>query len=177
MVYHSLILIFKVLIAKYGYIALFFSSLISASTVIIPLPLYILIFFASGLGLNPLLASIVAGIGSGIGEITGYWVGQGGRQLLNKKMGHKHIKIGNKHIKVGNLETFLKKYGFFAVLAIGILPFPFDIIGIICGATNFDVKKFLLGSIISKIIKNILIAYAGFFALPFIEIYLHPLAQ
>ena len=170
MVLNGILLIFKNLISQYGYIALFFSSILSASTVIIPFPLYVLIFFASGLGLNPLIVSIVSGIGSGIGEITGYWVGQGGRKIFRKK-----IKISHK--KISYLEKLLKKYGFFAVLFIGILPFPFDIVGIICGATNFGVRKFLLAAIISKIIKTLMIAYAGYLALPFLGVYLHPLAQ
>lgn len=170
MVLNGILLIFKSLISQYGYIALFFSSMLSASTIIIPFPLYILIFFASSLGLNPLAVSIVSGIGSGLGEITGYWVGQGGRRIFGKKMKYSRKKIGS-------LQRLLKKYGFFAVLGIGILPFPFDIIGIICGATNFGVKKFLLASIISKVVKTMLIAYAGYFALPFVEIYLHPFAQ
>ncbi|MBI4010162.1 MAG: VTT domain-containing protein [Candidatus Aenigmarchaeota archaeon] len=170
MVVDAFISLFQNLIASYGYVALFFGSIISASTVIIPMPLYVLIFFASSLGLNILLVSIVSGIGSGIGEITGYWVGAGGRKILGKK-----IKKMPK--KLGNFSKFIKDYGIFAVFALGVLPFPFDIVGIISGASNLGMKKFLLAAILSKIIKNLMIAYAGYLALPFLQVYLHPLLQ
>ncbi len=170
MVFDAFISLFQNLIATYGYTALFFASIISASTVIIPMPLYVLIFFASGLGLNPLIVSIVSGIGSGIGEMTGYLVGIGSGKVISKSL-HKKIK------KVDEFKNFIKRYGFFAILVIGILPFPFDVAGIIAGAANLGMKRFLLAAIISKIIKTLMIAYAGYFALPFIEVYLHPLLQ
>lgn len=170
MVIDAIISLFQNLIASYGYIALFFASIVSASTVIIPMPLYVLIFFASSLGLNPLIVSVVSGVGSGIGEITGYLVGVAGRKVVSKSV-HKKFK------KIAELTKLIKRYGFFAIIVIGILPFPFDVIGIIAGASNFGVKKFLLASIISKIGKNLMIAYAGYFALPFVEVYLHPLVQ
>ncbi len=170
MAVEALLVLLKGLISQYGYIALFFSSIVSAATVIIPVPLYVLIFFASNVGLNPLIVGIVSGIGSGLGEITGYWVGMGGRKVLGKK-----IKKIPKQIH--NINKLIKKYGFFGIFAFGLLPLPFDVIGIISGANHFGLKKFLLAAILSKIIKTLLIAYAGSFTLPFIEYYLNPFVQ
>lgn len=170
MVADAFIALFQSLIETYGYAALFFASIVSASTVIIPLPLYVLIFFASSLGLSPLIVSIVTGVGSGIGEITGYLVGIGGRKVLSKR-----ITEVPKQLK--DIERFIKIYGFFAILIIGIIPFPFDVVGIICGASRFGIKRFLLAAIISKIIKNLMIAYLGYFTIPLLEIYLHPFFQ
>jgi len=170
MVVDAFIALFQGLISTYGYVALFFASIVSASTVIIPMPLYILIFFASSLGFNPLIVSIVSGFGSGIGELTGYFVGIGGRKVFGKKI--KHMPK-----KVDEFKKLLKNHGFFAILVIGVLPFPFDVVGILAGASNFGIKKFLLAAIASKVVKNLMIAYAGYFALPFIEVYLHPLLQ
>jgi len=169
MVLDTFISVFQNLISDYDYIALFISSIISASTVIIPMPLYVLIFFASSLGLNPLIVGIVSGVGSGIGEITGYLVGVGSRRVLRKRI--KHIPH-----KIENLEILFKKYGFWALILLGVLPFPFDVIGIISGASGFGVKKFLLAAIIGKVVKNLMIAYAGYFTLPYIEVFLHPIS-
>ena len=171
MAIEGLLPFFEGLITQYGYIALFFSSVISASTIIIPMPLYVLIFFSAGLGLDPFLVGVVSGVGSGIGEITGYLVGLGGSRLVGQRV--KHVPE-----QVEMFHKYFNKYGFFAILFFGVIPFPFDIIGLMAGANNFGIKKFLLASIISKVIKTLMISYAGYLALPYLEFYiLNPLAH
>src|SRR4030067_1315214 len=71
-------------IVEFSYFAIFLVSLIGTSTLFIPFPFdTIVIFAASGLGLNPLLVGISAGIGAAIGELTGYFVGAGGRFVID----------------------------------------------------------------------------------------------
>ena len=155
-------------VAQFSYLGVFLLSIASTSTIFFPLPLYAVEFLIAGLGLNPLLLGISAGIGSGIGELTGYFVGVGGRQVLGPKI-HRELK------KWMAFKELFKKYGFFVIILTALLPFPFDIIGILSGVGNYDIKKFLLATIIGKTIKTTAIAYAGFIAIPYAEIFLREL--
>lgn len=143
------------LIYQYSYFGIFILSIISTSTIFFPLPLYAIEFVVSGLGLNPLIVGISAGFGSTIGEFTGYLAGLGGRSVMEIE------KIKSKFIK--KLTKFFSKHGFLVLLIAALLPFPFDVLGILAGASKYDIKKFFFATLIGKTLKNLLIAYSGFF--------------
>lgn len=125
------------------------------------------IFFAAGLGLNPFIVGVVAGIGSAVGELTGYLIGLGGRQVIEIKRMDKMI---GKSVKF--FTKLFKKHGFWVIIITGAIPFPFDIIGILSGMGRYDIKKFFIATSIGKTIKTLLIAYAGYLAIPFLQFYL-----
>ncbi len=152
------------LIVEFSYLAVFIVSLISTSTIFLPLPIYLMIFFAAGLGLNPFLVGISAGVGSAIGELTGYFIGAGSRRVLIIRRHKEKSKF------VKKFTEFFKKYGFATIVVTSFLPFPFDIIGILSGVSNYDMKKFLIATIIGKTAKTLLIAYAGYYAIPYLEL-------
>ncbi len=148
-------------LVAYSYPGFFLIGLTSSSTIFLPLPIYSVVFFSASLGLNPLIVGIVTGLGAAIGEITGYFIGEGSRVMLLKKYEKRKIfKFVQKNFE---------KYGFIIILVGAFLPFPFDIIGIIAGVNNYNVRKFLIATSIGKILKMVLIAYAGVYTLPFIE--------
>jgi len=152
----------KELIINFSYLAVFALSIIGTSTIFIPFPIYFIIFFAAGLGLNPLAVGIVAGLGSAVGELTGYLIGMGGRYMVEEKKRKPH--------KIVNFFTkYFKKFGFAVIALTSFLPFPFDFIGILSGVSNYDIKKFYVAVAIGKIAKCVLIAYAGYVGVPFIE--------
>ncbi|MCC5994504.1 MAG: VTT domain-containing protein [Candidatus Aenigmarchaeota archaeon] len=142
----------KFLLKSFGYLGIFFISLISASTVFLPTPLYLVIFLSSIYGMNPVLIAFFSGLGMTFGELTSYFIGLGGSKLLEKK--HK------KSIK--KFENFFKKYGFLAISITAFLPFPFDIVGISAGIGKYEVKKFLIATFIGKFFKAFLLALIGF---------------
>ena len=163
MVLESLIPWAHSLIVNFSYLGIFVASLISTSTIFLPFPLYAIVFLAVGLGLNPLVTAVVAGAGSAIGELTGYFLGEGGRVVIEQKK-HKRSKLIGKFIK------FFEKYGFATILATSFLPFPFDFVGILSGMSNYDLKKFLLATFIGKTGKILLISYAGYLVGPYIHV-------
>ena len=158
------------LIAQFSYLGIFLISIASTSTIFFPLPLYAVIFLAAGLGLNPFLVGVVAGVGSAFGELTGYLVGAGGKQLFGKKIRN----FPKKHRTLEKFKELFLRFGFPIIIVTAFLPFPFDFIGILSGTTNYNVKKFLTATIIGKIAKTLLIAYAGALALPYIGIFFRP---
>lgn len=149
------------LIVQFSYVGIFFISVISTSTLFVPFPAYIIIFFATGLGLNPMFTGLVSGIGSAVGELTGYLLGASGRYVIEKK------KIDS---VVGKTVAFFTRSfgrcGFWVILLAAFLPFPFDVVGALAGVGRYDVKKFYIATMIGKIGKCMLIAYAGRVVVP-----------
>ena len=139
------------LINTWGYIGVFLVSLIGSASIIFPIPAFAVIF-ASGMFLDPLLVGIVAGIGSAIGETTGYALGRGSDYIIEKKW-KKWIDIAK--------EYSHKRGIFFVILLFAATPLPDDIVGILSGAVKYPVKRFLLASLIGKLVLSIALAYAG----------------
>ncbi len=156
------------MVKTFSYGGVLVISFIGTSTIFIPFPLDAVISFAaSGLGLNPLGVGILAGIGAAGGELTGYLVGLGSREIIKEKKVNK--KVG-KTVKF--LTNLFEKYGFWILPIAAFIPFPFDIIGISAGIGNYDIKKFFVGVCIGKVARCILIAYASFFAIPYLASWL-----
>ncbi len=145
-------------LTNFGYIGAFIISLIGSATIIFPVPSWTIVFIMSK-SLNPVLLGIAAGLGSGIGELTGYYLGKGGTHLLNKDK------------KVKQYSEYVNKYGCLAVFVFSFLPNPvFDIIGITAGAMHMKMWKFLLASILGKTLRFILFAYFGMYAFSYFTI-------
>ena len=151
------------IIAQFSYVGIFLVSILSTSSIFIPAPLYAIVFFSSTLGLNPLVASISAGLGSAIGELTGYLIGLGGSEIAKEKKKSRWVKPFYK---------YFKKYGFATIVVTAFLPFPFDVVGILSGWSKYDVKKFLIATAIGKIGRCLLLAYSGSFATSYVMSYL-----
>lgn len=139
-------------LGSYGYLGVFLATLASSATVIVPLPLQFFAIPAVSTVLNPFWVGIAAGLGTAIGETTSYLIGLGGRKLATEKY--------SRDIK--KLEKLFAKYRpFWAILIFGVLPFPFDIIGLFCGVIKYDFRGFFLATSISKVLRFWAIAYAG----------------
>ena len=136
--------------SQWGYLSSFLISLIGSATVILPAPGLALIL-ALGAHLNPVLLGIVAGCGSGLGELSGYLAGKAGRNLVSSE---------------GRFNAFLHqmttRFTSPALFILAILPLPiFDFAGILAGALRIPVLQFLAVVISGKIIKHALAAYLG----------------
>jgi membrane protein YqaA with SNARE-associated domain len=140
-------------VKDWGYLGIFAISLVSSASIILPVP-YFAFVFAAGAILNPFLVGIAGGLGSAIGEMTGYAVGFGGKKALNDK----HEKL------LGRAEKWVEKRGFFVVIIIfAATPLPDDVIGILAGALSYDVRKFFIACLIGKLALNLALAFGGFY--------------
>jgi membrane protein YqaA with SNARE-associated domain len=105
--------------------------------------------------LNPYLLGIVAGIGSGIGEITGYIAGGGAVQIIN-----------NKNEQYKKFEILIKKYDMPAIFVLAFTPNPlFDIAGIVAGTLKIPYWRYILPCILGRAVRYVLLAYLGTLAL------------
>lgn len=153
------------LINEGSYLAVFITSFISSSSILIPIlpfPGYFPVLVGVGIGLDPLIAGLLGGIGTVLGDLLGYLVGMGGSATIEK-----FEKKAPKFLK--RFERFYSHIGFWVVLAFAFLPLPFDIIGVLSGVSKYNFKRFLLALTIGRVVRTLLIAYGGFYAIPFIS--------
>jgi membrane protein YqaA with SNARE-associated domain len=134
----------------WGYLGVFAITLLSAATIVLPAPGWASVIALSTV-LNPYLIGIAAGIGSGIGEITGYLAGDGAARVIvkNKRDLWKYKKL-------------IKKYDLPAVFVLAFIPNPvFDVAGIAAGSVGIPLVRFLIATILGRILRYVLLAYLG----------------
>ena len=143
--------------SHWGYAGSFLISLISNATIVLPAP-GLIVVLALGANLNPILLGVVAGFGSGLGELSGYLAGATGGELIRKR---------GVSAKLHNLTTH---YTMPVLFVLAILPTPlFDVAGILAGAMRLPIYRFLVPVISGKIIKHIIFAYVGAGSVPLIR--------
>ena len=149
------------LISSMGYVGLFLVNFIASASIIFPIPAFLLVFGAGSLRiLNPWIIGIAAGAGAALGELIGYGIGKGGREVVKEKY-KKLIKTGEKWIE--NHSSFLM------IVVFAATPLPDDILGIVCGVFDYDIKKFFLASFIGKVIMNSALAWGGFYGFQWVS--------
>lgn len=136
-------------LAGYGYVGVFFISLLGNATVILPVPSLAVVFAGGGV-LNPLLVGLVAGVGEPLGELTGYMAGFGGSAIVEDRERFRRV------------QEWMERRGFVTVLVLSAIPNPlFDLAGISAGMLHYPVTKFLVACWIGKTIKALAIAHLG----------------
>jgi len=136
---------------EYGYLGAFLISLISTATIILPVPGIAAIYFLGDI-YNPFLIGIAAGAGSALGEITGYLAGYSGQVIVeNNKL---YLRM----------ERWMKHRGSIVIFLLSLVPNPFfDLAGAIAGVLRYPLWKFLAVCFAGKTLKNLIIAYAGYY--------------
>lgn len=133
----------------YGYAGVFVISVFLNATIIIPVSAMAIIASMGGVLPSPLLVGIIGGIGAGIGEMTAYVAGRSGRQLLSKSSIYTRV------------ERWVKRWGWIAIFVLSIIPFVFDVVGIIAGAMRMPWWRFYLACWAGRTILYITAAYVG----------------
>ena len=136
-------------IANFGYGGIFFLSILTNATLILPLPGVV---FTSAMGavFNPFWVAIAAGTGAALGETTGYLAGYSGQIIIDRKDWYE------------TLTKWMRKYGNLTILVMAIIPNPFfDLAGMAAGMLKLPFYRFLFWCSIGKIIKMLLFAYTG----------------
>jgi membrane protein YqaA with SNARE-associated domain len=142
----------------YGYLGIFLISIITCSSIIVPVPGWILVA-TLGAVLNPILVGVVSGIGGTIGEMTGYLLGYGGR-----------LAVDNAGI-YARMVRWMKSWGSVTIFVLALIPNPFfDVAGAAAGLLRFPIWKFLLFGAAGRIPKNILFAYLGVWGVQFMPL-------
>ncbi len=137
-----------------GYFGLFAFNVLANATVFLPIPGFVSAFIAGAIW-NPFLVGLIAGVGSAIGELVGFFLGFGGRGLVNNSG-------KGKHEFVKKVEKWFRKSGFLTIFVAAALPDPlFDLVGILAGTLDYPIYKFFLATVLGRVIRNIIIAWSG----------------
>lgn len=144
--------------AQYGYLGVFFISILTGVTVLIPVP-GLLVVFTLGSILEPAIVGALAGFGEALGSIFIYLTGYGGHTALEKleTIDHRFTT---------RFENWIRSHGIIAVFfmssIVNPLFFPFVAVA---GAMHFGLTKFFLLCWAGKTIKGMAVAYLGYYGL------------
>lgn len=134
-----------------GYGGVFLMGVIGSSSPIWPLPGSWAAFIAAGLGLNPLLLGLAAGLGEPIGELAGYTAGFGGQIAVQKWKRYTQI------------VEWMRRRGGPTIFVVSAIPnFFIKLATIAAGALRYPLWKFFIFCWAGKTIKSLGFAFAGY---------------
>ena len=143
-------------LTTYGYIGLFTISLISAASIIMPMPGAAAVTSAGALldpilGIPaPILVGLVAGPAEALGEITGYAAGYGGSALFRDRPFYSRV------------QRWMERRGILTMFVLSSFPNPLvDVAGVAAGAVHMRLWRFFIGVLGGKLFKNIYLASGG----------------
>lgn len=138
-------------LGHWGYVGAFLISLIASATIILPAP-GIAVVIAMSTTLDPLVLAVVAGIGSAVGELSGYLAGASGSALVPAR----------RRAQFEQLRRLTDRYGVAGLAFLAALPLPlFDFAGIVAGILRMRVASFLTAVSLGKSVKYLVLILLG----------------
>jgi len=136
---------------QYSYVGVFAISLIGAMSIIVPIP-YTFIILTLGIGgMNPLLLTVAGGLGSGVGEFSGYILGYYGRSVISEKQQR----------KMDYMIRIFDHYGPITIFLFALTPLPDDLLFIPLGILRYKFIKAFIPCILGKTLMCAILAYGG----------------
>jgi len=140
------------LLLQYSYFGVFLISFIGTASIIIPIPYTLVIFTLSLTGQwNSALLIIAGGIGSALGESTGYALGYFGRRVIGEE----------RQRKMTYLVRLFDRYGPLAVFVFALTPLPDDLLFIPLGIMKYKFYKAFIPALIGKILMIFILVNFG----------------
>lgn len=144
-----------------GYPGLFLINLIASASIVLPIPALPIVagmaILQTNQGVyvfNPWLLGIVAAVGATLGELSGYLAGRSGTAIIDQTALYQR------------LHAWTERYGVLTLSVLAFIPNPlFDMAGIAAGTLKMSLPKFLLATLIGKLPKMWLTAFAGIWGL------------
>jgi len=138
---------------QFGYLGVFAISVVGAMSIIIPIP-YTFVILTLGMegSLDPLLLTVAGGLGSAVGEFSGYVLGYYGRAVISEKRQRKIDFI------VRILEN---RYGPVVIFLFALTPLPDDLLFIPLGVLRYKFVKAFIPCFFGKLLMCAILAYGG----------------
>jgi len=140
------------------YLVVFVTTLVSNASIIVPVPIFVGIMITAAKVMaevspwGPVLVALTASSAGTLGEITGYYAGYLGKKIIVTEATPGYEK----------LVAWMKRHGILAIFLLSIQPIlPFDIAGLISGASKIPLWKFMLACWAGKFPKYLLGCYFG----------------
>ena len=142
------------LFEPYRYFGVFAISFVGTASIIIPVPYTLVILelsFSGGNLWDPLLLTIAGGIGSALGEMTGYVLGYFGRKIVSLE----------RQRKMEYLVKIFDRYGPLAIFIFALTPLPDDLLYIPLGLMHYKFYKAFIPTLAGKFLMISIIVYFG----------------
>jgi membrane protein DedA with SNARE-associated domain len=142
-------------IASWGYTGCFLINVLTSGTVVLP-GFGSVITFTLGSVLHPAIVGAVAGIGEAIGAIGAYVTGYAGRGIFRDRSSGLFVRFNN----------LVDRHGSKAVLFLASLITPiYYPFAVFMGMLRFGWVRFFLATWAGRTVKNMILAYLGYFGL------------
>ena len=139
-------------LASTAYLVVFAITLVSNVSILTPVFIYISLMIAAAKFLDPVLVALVASVAGALGETSGYYAGYLGKRIIRLENTPGYEKL------VG----WMNKHGPWGILLLSLQPIlPFDIAGLLAGASKMPLWKFLLPCWGGKFPKYLVACYLG----------------
>ena len=133
--------------SEVGYGAVALSALVASAGLLIPVPA-LATACATAIFLNPFLVGLIAGTAEAAGELSGYYLGYTGRDVLARSRMYQR------------LEGWMRRRGWLLLFVVSLIPNPiFDVVGIAAGALRYPLLGFLAVVWAGKVLKFLVFAY------------------
>ncbi len=143
-------------VSHYGYLGVFVISIFAGATVLVPIP-GILVVFTMGSILHPAVVGVISGLGEAVGSIGIYLSGYSGQRA---------IQCLDSRGLFAKFSDWIRRRGSVAVFLMSAILNPlFYPFTAIAGMLRFGLVRFFFLCWGGKSVKNMMIAYAGFFGL------------
>jgi membrane protein YqaA with SNARE-associated domain len=137
---------------QYSYFGVFLLSFIGTASIIIPIPYTLIIFTLSLTGQwNSALLIVAGGLGSALGELTGYALGYFGRRVVSEE----------RQRKMTYLVRLFDRYGPLAIFVFALTPLPDDLLFIPLGIMRYKFYKAFIPSLIGKLLMIFILVNSG----------------
>ncbi len=123
---------------KFGYPGVFLFNLVGPGMFLIP-------FLAPHMNV-PVLA-FVSALGMAFNDSVSWMVGKNGDVVLPRSN------------RIARIEGIMKKYGPFALFFWALIPFPYDLIGIIAGYLQVPYRFFVLATFLGRFVRFLLLGF------------------
>jgi membrane protein YqaA with SNARE-associated domain len=121
---------------RFGYLGIFIFNLFGAGTfLIIPLATHMNIF----------ILAFVSALGMACNDSVSWVIGRSGDVILPRAK------------RIEEIEGSIHKYGVFALFFWSLIPFPYDLIGLIAGYLRFSYPRYIIPTFMGKFIRFILL--------------------
>ena len=145
---------------QYGYLGIFLVSLLGSASIFFPIPYTVVLFTAGSLEtFNPILIAFASGLGSAVGEFSGYLLGLGGRKVISEK-GKRNVEL---------LLKILGRYGALAIFMFALTPLPDDLLFIPLGVMRYGFIRAFIPAFLGKLCMSLIIVYSARFTIGIIR--------
>ena len=144
-------------LAPLGYLAVFLSTLVAGMAVMVP-GVNVVVFVA-GRSMDPILVALIGGLGSALGESTGYLGGRATRNLVSER------QLESRWAK--RVTALVRRNAFLTILVLAFASVVLaDVAGLVAGRVGYSYRGFFVATFVGKSLRFLLVALLGGRLLP-----------